>query len=417
MNRRVFLAAGGAVIGLPTIFHAKSLAPSAPDSTVKVSAFGSDAAALQLAIDSGAQEILVDAVVTVLSDIRLRSDQTVRFAGGRLKIPVAARIAKGVLNGEGISGSVIVNPIIERLGDTGVVGIRLSDATDVRIEGGGFTRANLKLESYNGTPARRIVVSNLTINLASWQETAVWISGINGVTLLDVECSNGLEGVGIYNGAKGIRLTRVKSYDHTRDGFVVIAGQDITHDDCQSSGNGQSGFATQRQTSGENSRNIRWTHCKTWNNDADGFDMRGATDKPWGISTGFDLASCQAHDNRRCGFYVVMAEGTVLTDCTATDNDAQNLFIDNSNDVVVRNFHSLSGAATIASGPNKAGILVYDSQFVWLDRPLSRNEKTATQDFGISLTGKSNRNRLTGGTLSNNNIRSIYAAVNTLGIK
>ncbi|TXC72010.1 right-handed parallel beta-helix repeat-containing protein [Sphingomonas ginsenosidivorax] len=418
MNRRLFLAVGTATAALAAtqLLHGQRTVPPERAASKKVSEFGIDGAAMQRAIDSDAREIVIDVLVTILSDVRLRANQTLRFAGGRLRVPANARIKRAVLYGEGITGVAIIDAAIERNGSQGVTGIRLLNVGDTRIKGGRLTRANLALESYDGAVARAITVSGLTVDLSGWRDTAIWISGINGVALRDVECLGGIEGVGIYNGAHAIQLTSVSSHDHVRDGFVIIAGYDVSHNDCRAYDNGQSGFTTQRQTSARDSRDSRWTGCKASSNGFDGFDIRGATSKSWGVDTGFTLADCQAQDNRRCGFYIVMAEGTVLTDCSATGNDAQNLFIDDSDGVVARRFRSVSGAKTVEPGPNKAGILVYNSQSVQLEQPVSRNDQAATQDFGVSLTGRSARGRLTGGSLMGNTVGTVHAAVNTLRV-
>lgn len=419
MNRRLFLAVGttAAALAATQLLHGQRAVLPRRAASKKVSEFGTDGAAMQRAIDSDAREIVIDIPITVMSDVRLRADQTLRFAGGLLRVPANARIRRAVLYGEGIAGVLIIGVAIERNGSEGVTGIRLRDVGNTRIEGGRLTRANLALESFDGAVARALTVSGLTVDLAGWRDTAIWISGINGVALRNVECLGGIEGIGIYNGAHAIQLTSVSSHDHVRDGFVIIAGYDVSHNDCRAYDNGQSGFTTQRQTSARDSRDSRWTDCKASGNGFDGFDIRGATSKSWGVNTGFTLASCQAHDNRRCGFYIVMAEGTVLTDCTANGNDAQNLFIDDSDGVVARHFKSVSGAKTVEPGPNKAGILVYNSQSVHLEQPVSRNDQAATQDFGVSLTGRSARGRLTGGSLMGNTVGKVYAAVDTLRVE
>lgn len=419
MNRRIFLTFGAAAAGLAAtqLLHGQAGSSPGRATSKKVSAFGTDGAALQRAIDSDAREIVVDVPITVLSDVRLRANQTLRFAGGRLRVPANARIKRAVLFGEGINGVSVIGAVIERSGSAGVTGVRFLNVGNSRIEGGRFTRANLALESYDAAVARAVTVSGLVVDLAGWRDTAIWISGINGVALRTVECMGGLEGVGIYNGAHAIQLKNVKSHDHVRDGFVIIAGYDVSHDDCRAYANGQSGFTTQRQTTARDSRDSRWTGCQASGNGFDGFDMRGATDKAWGVDTGFMLASCQAQDNRRCGFYIVMAEGTTLVDCSASDNDGQNLFIDDSDGVVVRRFQSVSGARTVERGPNKAGILVYNSQSVVLEQPVSRNDNAATQDFGVSLTGRSARARLSGGRLSGNSVGTVHAAANALRVE
>jgi hypothetical protein len=387
----------GAVVGIP------------------VSTFGSDGTALQRAIDTGRSDIVVDTTILVSRDVRLRSNQRLHFAGGRLLVAPDAQINEAVLDCRKATGIEMSNPVIDAsLRRDGVTGIQLFDSTSVRISGGRLVQARLAIGSYDARIARGIEVTDLVLDMRGYRSTAIYLSGVRGVSLRGVQCTGGREGIGIYNNARAIRLSNVTSYRHQQDGFVVIAGQDIRYEGCRAHGNGQSGFTTQRQSGGEDSRFVSWSDCQAWQNDYDGFDIRGATDDPWGVDTGFALQGCRAWANKATGFYIVRAEGTMLRSCTAVRNRQQNLFIERSDGVVVDGFRAVSGAADVTPGPNKAGILIYDSVGVQVRSAVSSNEEGQTQEFGLSFTGSSRGGRVIGGDFSDNAKPPVVPAENML---
>ncbi len=419
MKRRTFIVGGIAGASIVAVSARTKIGSSGARSeraqqvTVRrsvVSGFGTDTAAVQRAIDSGATEVVIDIDVTVTTDIMLRSGQTLRFAGGRLIVAGNAKIAKGILYAMRGSDIGLVDPHIDATATpAGVPGIRLIDVDNTRIQGGHLKRANIMLESYDNKVDRGSRVVGTRIDMDGYRATALYLSGLRGVSVEKLVCSGGIEGVGIYNQARAIRLTDVTSSAHQQDGFLIYAGQDISHHNCRAYGNGQSGFTTQRDASGADSRFASWSDCQAWDNVADGFDMRGAKETPWNVDTGFTLSRCTARTNGNCGFYVVMAEGTQLDNCTAHRNQQQNLFISISDRVAVTRFRSTSGSIAVAAGPNKAGILVYDSDDVQVRSVTSDNIEGASQDFGVSFTGRNKRARLSGGRFSGNRLGPFYA--------
>lgn len=406
LRRRIFLSDGLLALGAGIAgSRAKSAVASA--SAVKrrvlLSAFGSDGVALQRAIDTEADEVVVDRVAIVAKDVRLRSGRTLKFDGGRILVAPDAQIDQAVLDGRGTSQVRLVNPLIDATSlPNGVTAIKFFDSQSIRVFGGKLIRSNLVIDGYDSSVAREIEVTGLTLEMQGYHSTAIYISGVRGVTLRDIYCAGGNEGVGIYNNARSIQLANVTSCSHRRDGFVVIAGQVIGHQGCKAYGNGQSGFTTQRIKSGEDTRFVTWTDCLAWDNGFDGFDIRGGTERSWGIDTGFVLRGCWARANKATGFYIVRSEGTVLQSCVALRNRQQNLFINRSDSVTVDGFYAASGAADVSSGPNKAGILIYDSANVWVRGATSSNAEGRTQDFGLSFTGSSQGGRVVGGDFSDN---------------
>lgn len=417
LSTRVGIAAVAAHshVGLAAIVNASN-GVTRSRRRVAVSMFGSDDRALQRAIDTSAAEVLVDIDVTVAADVRLRANQTLRFRGGKLIVAARASIKEAVLVANRSDKVVLVNPLIDAgARNDGVAAIRLVDCTGARISGGRLIRANLRIESYDNTIDRSTDVTGLTIDMRGFSSTAVYLNGVRGVTVRNVECFGGHEGIGIYNNARAILHSGVASHHHRQDGFLVNAGQDIRYENCRAHDNGQSGFTTQRQTGGEDSRNAVWDSCQAWGNAYDGFDIRGANNVPWGIDTGFVLRGCTARSNRESGFYIVFAEGTTLISCVAALNRKQNLFVDGSDRVVVDRFRSSSGAGDVPVGPNKAGILIYNSNFVQVLSATSENSLGSTQYFGLSFTGASRGARVVGGNLSGNR-ESFFAGGNNVSV-
>jgi TATA-box binding protein (TBP) (component of TFIID and TFIIIB) len=114
------------------------------------------------------------------------------------------------------------------------------------------------------------------------------------------------------------------------------------------------------------------------------------------------LTGCISSNNKGTGFYVVNAEGSALIGCISARNNRQNIFIHSSNRVVLSGCESTSGANVIVAGNSKAGILVYDSDAVIVTGCISSNSDGATQQFGISFTGRSAGCQVIGGHYDNN---------------
>lgn len=389
-----------------------SFVPSGPGGVVqpagtKLAQFvtTADYATLQQAINTGAKEVIVNTTVTVTEKVTLASNQTLRFVGdGKIVVPASATITypDSVLQSAGGANIVIIDPIIDASETSGVPGIRVSNVVGLRIAGGKLTKCNLQIESTDNSVHRHTEVSGLTIDMDGFITTALYVSGARGVTVNGGSLYDGHEGVGIYNGARAVKLLGVDSHDHTQDGFVVIDGQSINFVACKAYSNGQSGFTTQRQTSGQNSRFITWDACESWNNVFDGFDIRGANSTPWGVLTGFVLNGCIARENQGTGFYVVLAEGTTLNSCVAILNNQQGLFVDTSGDVIANGFRSVSNAGSVSNGISRTGVLVYNSNNVQIGNLISGNGEGRTQDYGVAFTGSSSGGRVKAGSLINN---------------
>jgi hypothetical protein len=237
----------------------------------------------------------------------------------------------------------------------------------------------------------------LVIDMSGMAGTSVYISAANKVSLTDVECFGGKEGVGIYNNARHVKHSACDSHDHTQDGFVVIAGQRVDYAGCMGYGNGQSGFTTQRQGGGTDVQRISYNGCHAYQNVFDGFDIRGATTTPWSVDMYVTLQGCVSTDNGGTGYYIVNAEGTTLVGCQAVGNQQQNFFANTSHRVQFIGCRSSSGANAVATGTNKAGFIVFNSNSVALTGCISSNESGATQNYGASFTGSSVNGTITGG--------------------
>ena len=195
-------------------------------------------------------------------------------------------------------------------------GIQLIDVSQSQINGGRLRKANLRLESTDATITRNIAVSRLSIDMMAYPDTAVVMSGIRGVRLIGGNLCNGGEGVGIYNGARGLDISGVESFGHTRDGFLINAGFDVAFSLCQSHNNGQSGFTTQRQVAGTDTRVATFTGCRAEYNAYDGFDIRGKNVDPvWrAVMPASTLAAASTSFWRRARCWVTASrDATVRT--------------------------------------------------------------------------------------------------------
>jgi hypothetical protein len=385
----------------------------------KLNAFAllSDYVSLQDLARREVGEIILDVDAPLTAGVALRSNQTLRGTGGRIilqNLP-GANFEDGVLYNEYGSNINLIDVHIDASAmPAGVPGIRLLGVNQASIKGGSLKKCNLMLESYDNTIDRGIAVERLVIDMAGYLTTAVYLSGVRDVVVQAVKCFNGREGIGVYNGANLIRLVAVYSHHHLQDGFVIIAGYDINHKVCVAHHNRQSGFTTQRQTDGTNSRFATYEGCISYENLFDGFDLRGADAVPWGIDTGFLLDTCIARQNQGAGYYIVNAEGTTLGNSVGILNGLQNLLIDRSDRVAATGFRSISGAGLVPSGVNKAGIVVYNSDGVQLTAPMSGNWEGPSQDLGVAFTGSSVGGGVYGGDLTNNSAGSFYAPGNVV---
>lgn len=378
----------------------------------------SDYGTIAQAIATGAGEVIVDVDVTVTSDITLASNQILRFTKGSLIVSASATITDAVLKNTGGSKIALINPKIDASATaSGVPGIKLFNVVGASIWNGKLTKTNLLLESSDNTVVSGTVVSGLEIDMASYNSTAVYCSGISTVFLAYMKMYNGREGVGLYNAARNITHSKIASYGFTGDAFVIINAQQVSYDTCFGFNTGQSGFTTQRQTSGANARIVSYVNCYSWGHAFDGFDIRGATTTPWGVDTAFLLSNCHSWDNTFVGFYIVNAEGTSLSNCEARQNGLQGFNIDHSDFTILTNCRSISNAADAPSGVGKAGIYVANSLGVEVNGCKSSNTEGATQQYGVTFAGVCTNGRVVGGEFLNNTTssHSFVAGVSMVG--
>jgi hypothetical protein len=370
-----------------------------------VSKFGNDEAALQAAINTGAREVIINIDVTVRNTVTLRTAQKLRGEGGKIIVPADHSIGIGSsvlykLNGANID---LVNIEIDASATSGVRGIQCPNATGLHIWKPKLKKCNILLESSDNTVPRTISVVDHDIDMAGYLATAVYVSGVLGWVVTGGGNRNGLEGVATYNATRSGVVEAVKSQDHTQDGFLLNSGQDISFVSCTAVRCGQSGFTTQRQVAGTDTRSGSWTACVAIDCEFDAFDIRGRNSgSPYGIDTMFTLTGCIAKTARFCGFYIVLAEGTTVTGCIAYQCKVQGLLVDNSDRVIVDGFRAISCANDVGSGANKAGMLVFNSNGVQINGAVSGNWEGTTQQYGVSFTGTSARCRVNGGDFSNN---------------
>lgn len=363
-----------------------------------------DTAAIQAAINSGARRVVIGVVCKVTAPINLAATQIVDFNGGSLITSAGIAAPNGVLYGNGVANLKIIDPVIDASATTGVSGIWLANCLNAKIDGGLLTKCCLVIAgALNTTPINNTVRGTI-IDMAGWQSTAVFVTAAYKVSLSDITCFHGIEGIGLYGASRQIKHANCESWGHTRDGFVVIDAQRVSYTGCLSYGNTQSGFTTQRLTAGSQAVFISYANCQSYDNTADGFDVRGAPDPGpiYGVNMHATFASCIAFNNGATGWYIVWAEGVSLTGCTAMGNQAQGYFANGSPRTLLTGCRSVSNANLTAAGTAKAGIFFQDSPNSGAVGCDSENSNGVTQQFGISLTGTSNDCWITGGNYLNN---------------
>ncbi len=380
-----------------------------------VSKYGDDDAAVQEAIDTGAKRIIINLPVTASQTMTPQSGQTIECDGGKIIVAADHTIETAVFNKVGGSNVKFMNMDIDASATDGVPGIRVLNVIGVRIFKPKLKKCNVLLESSDNTIQRITSVEEHDIDMDGYLGTAIYVSGMLGWAVTGGTNRNGLEGVAFYNNTRAGIVQGVKSEDHTQDSFLANSAQDVTHSGCIGIRPGQSCFTTQRQASGQDTRNLTYSGCLGLFPAYDCFDIRGRNSgSPYGVDTGFVLNGCIGIGATFCAFYVVLAEGTTLTACMGFQSGQQNLFIDTSDRCIIEGFRSISGANDVASGANKAGILVFNSNGCQFTSPVSGNSEGATQHYGISFTGTSTRCRVKGGDLSNNVTGPFFAGNNAI---
>lgn len=377
--------------------------------SVNLKDFGGDitgatdcSAALQSAINSGAKKIKLTYNFLISAGVNLAANQVIDFDGGSLTTSASVAAPNGILYGNAKAGVRIIDPYIDASATTGAGGINLVDCPNGRIDMGLLVKCSLSLQSSNNAIRMGYKVRGTVVNLASYATTAVYVSAVKGASLIDLETFGGKEGVGIYNNSTNIKHVACESYSHTQDGFVIISGQHISYSSCIAYSNGQSGFTTQRQTAASNCLDVSYASCQAYSNAFDGFDFRGATSVTWSTPIRITCVGCTSSGNSGTGFYVVYAEGTVLSGCIATANLLQGFLVNGSASTTLQACQSHSNASTLSAGTSKAGIQIQDSAQCSVIGCFSENTQGATQQYGVSFTGASTDCSLIGGNFQNN---------------
>jgi hypothetical protein len=341
-------------------------------------------------------------VYEIDASIVLAADQILDFDGGCLKLVRDPVAPAGILCAESKAGIKIIGAKIDASATSGGRGISLIDCAGARILDFELVKYSLALEASGKSNQIEYHVRNGVINMRGWLATACYVSGVDGTAITDVDTHGGRGGIGIYNNARNVRHANCRSYDHEQDGFVIVSGQHVNYTGCIAHNCGQSGFTTHRKTSGANTRKISYSNCQAYENSYDGFDLRGADSAPWNVDMMLSITGCISCNNKGTGFYVVNAEGSVLSSCISARNNKQNIFIHQSHRVVISGCESISGASVVVNGNNNAGILIYDSNAVIVSGCISANSDGNTQCFGISFTGTSTGCQVIGGYYDTN---------------
>jgi hypothetical protein len=360
--------------------------------------------ALQAAIDTGAKKVFISADYPINAGVTLRQNQIIDFDGGSLIVDAATVAANGILYGNAKANIKIIDPVIDCSATSGIGGINLVDCPSSRVLDGVLTKCNLNLQASSNATRMGYKARGTVVNMNGFLATACYVSAANKVTLQDLELFGGLEGVGVYNGAKHVKHSAIDSYEHTQDGFVIIAGTHIDYSGCMAYNNGQSGFTTQRQTASSNTLKVSYEGCHSYSNAYDGFDLRGANATPFNVDILITATSCQSYSNTNSGFYVVNAEGTLLVGCVAGNNGYAGIFFNQSARSQVVGCRTASNGSIEPVAERKAGILVADCSSVSIAGCESSNSNGATQNYGVSFIGASTDNCSVAGGYYQNNI-------------
>ncbi len=366
-----------------------------------------DTTAVQAAIDSGAKRVVIGTNCLISATINLAANQIVDFAGGAIIAAASLNTStapNGLLYGNAKANVKIIDPIITASATTGVSGIYFKDCTNGTIIDGLLTKCCIVLQATSNTTRMNYKVRGTVVDMAAWQSTAVFVSSVFKASIQEVECYNGIEGIGLYNDCRHIKHSQCESWGHTRDGFVIIKAQRVEYANCIGHSNTQSGFTTQRLAAGTDCQHVSYVGCQAFDNLIDGFDIRGANSVAWGVNMNVTLSSCVSRSNGATGYYIVLAEGTTLNGCVADSCATQGILVDESPRTILNGCRVISCANSVPSGTAKAGILIQASVNTGVVGCISENSNGATQQYGVSYTGTCSASYLTGGNYLNNSV-------------
>jgi len=363
-----------------------------------------DTAAIQDALDSGAAQVTIGATCYVTSVLNLAANQRLDFAGGKLVTSAGFNVTSGVLAGSAKSGVVIAGAIIDAAATSGVTGIKLSNCPNAEVSSFRLTSCNIELYGPDNTTPMNYVVNDGVVNGNGWSNSLVYVSEVYKASFNDVVAFDGLEGFAVYNACRHIKYVNCEAYGHVRDGFILIEGQKIAYVNCMSYENLQSGFTTQRLTAGTDVQRVSYSGCHAYDNTFDGFDIRGSAGAAFGVNMLITCDGCIATGNTGAGFYVVKAEGTTLSGCVTAQNQFPGISVDQSDNVLLTGCRSASNANGVSPSTAKAGILFQSCANSGAVGCISSNSIGVTQAYGISFTGTTTNNWISGGNYLNNSV-------------
>lgn len=372
-----------------------------------------DTLSIRRAIATGRKcvRISIDAIVS--GPIDLAPNQVIDFDGGSLVIATGTVAPNGILYGNSKANIKLIGVDINAAGvalASPVSGINLVDCIAPKVQGVRLKRANISVQSADNSVKRKCKIVEPEIDLDGLPITAIYISGVNGVKIVDPSLTGGKEGIGVYNASRNVKVSGGEGYGFTGDGLVIISGQIIDVAGFYGHHNQQSGLTTQRMAAGSDCRRVVMRGCFASHNLFDGFDIRGHSvqDSNYGEQLDVIVTGCHSWENGRTGFYFINAPGAQCIGCKAGGNGLQGFRADNSPGVSFGGSRSISNANLEPDGPNKAGFMLYNCVGVVMDGCTSSNEAGATQSYGASFTGSTAAVRITGGDYQNNVIKPFF---------
>ena len=403
-----FLQSGGGA-GLRTLQDKNrervSIADFLPAGVTPATATATQATtAAQAALNSGAKRIFVTSDYTINGGLTFAaSNQKLDFDGGSFTVSSGTVAANGILYANGKTNIRVVDPIITAAIADILAGINFMDCPNSKVTEGTLTGCAIKLQSSSATTRMGYKVHETVVNMNGLISTAVYVSAAKGVTLVGVEMLNGSEGLGIYNGATGVREIACESYGHSGDGSVIINGQRISQIGNWHHDNGQSGFTTQRQTAATNCQDVTMVGNISTGHVADGFDLRGGNSANWNADMRLATVGNISYGNGGTGFFSIYAEGMTHIGNVAGANSVQGHSVTSSpRNIIIGMIASTNATSVGVTGTAKAGILFAVSASCSAIGNISGNWAGASQNYGISWTGACTDSCMIGGSYLNN---------------